>query len=170
MNALLMAVKVKSISNSMIRKASLPHFRVSADQGAECMRVSPFNKLHRTLYGYVRSGGKQQMYVIRHEDKRVQRKASFTPIAVNGFQEQSRVRFDHEESAPLPCREGHKIRSWWRQESCRFQMRPQRLKPTIFPKANSARVELVPFPALFPPLVSHFGNGGRLDFLLNKQS
>lgn len=89
------------------------------------------------------------MDMIWHEDKGVQRKAPLTPIVVNGFQEQSRVVFDNEESSSLPGREGHKIRSGRRDESYRFQKRPQRLKPNIFSKPNAARVELVPFPMFF---------------------
>jgi hypothetical protein len=153
-----MAIEVKSISNSMIQKAALPNFRVFADQRAECMRIGSLNELHGMLYGYILSGSEQQMHMIRHENKPMQRESSFAPVAVNGFQEQSRVRFDNEESAPLPCREGDEISSGRRKESGGFQEQPQRLKPKIFSKPNPARVELVPFPVVFP----------YTDFILGK--
>lgn len=108
------------------------------------------------------------MNMIRHEDKRVQRKAPLTPIVVNGFQEQSRMRFDNKQSASLPRREGHKIRSGRRDESYRFQERPQRLKPDLFFEPNSARVKLVPFPMLFFSLFS-FWETNRLTLLSTKK-
>lgn len=94
------------------------------------------------------------MNMIRHEDKRVQYEATFAPVMIKSLEEQSRVRFDNEESSSLPGREGHKIRSGGRDESYRFQEKPQRLKPNVLFQSNSARVELVPFPMLLSEPVS----------------
>lgn len=94
------------------------------------------------------------MNMIRHKDKRVQYEATFAPVMIKSLEEQSRMRFDHKQSASLPRREGHKIRSRRRDESYRFQEKPQRLKPNVLIQSKSARVELVPFPMLLSEYVS----------------
>jgi hypothetical protein len=168
MNIMQMPNKIIAVPDPVIGKSSLPYFRIAADDAAECMRIRALNQLHRTFYGYVTGGGEQEMNMIGHEDKRMQRIAALAPVVVNSFQEQSRVRFHNEEPAPLPCREGHKIGSGRRKESCRFQVKPQRLKPNILSKANSARVELVPFPVHFFSLFPVLEMTDRLDFLLKQ--
>jgi hypothetical protein len=158
MNIMQMPNKIIAVPDPVIGKSSLPYFRIAADDAAECMRIRALNQLHRTFYGYVTSRGEQEMNMIGHEDKRMQRIAPLAPLVVKSFQEQSRVGVSHKKSASLPCRERHEIGSGRRKESCGFQVKPQRLKPNILSKTNSARVELVPFPALF----------NHLNFILEK--
>ncbi len=163
MHILLVKIKVESIPNSVIGKSSLPYLRVSADQAPECMRISALDQLHGTFDGYFASGSEQEMNMIGHEDKGMQCKAPLAPILVNSFHEQSRVRFNDEESAPLPYRKGHKIGSWRRDESYRLQEKPQRLKPNTISKPNSARVNSCPSRSVFLRGVSISGRTDQTD-------
>lgn len=146
MHILLMAIEIVRIPDSVIRESSLPHLGAAADQATERMRVPTLNELDGVLDGHIGSGREQEMHMIWHKDKRVQLNSTLATVVVNSFQKQTRIRFNNEEPAPLPRREGHKVRSRRRDRSYRFQRRPQRLKPELLSKSNSARVELVPFP------------------------
>src|ERR1700674_1470277 len=76
----------------------------------------------------------------------MQLEISLAPIGIDRFQEETRIRFHDEKSAPLPGRESHEICSGRRHQTSGLHERTSAAGSRILAKTKSARVELVPFP------------------------
>ena len=103
MNVLAMAGEIFPVTNSMVRESTLPDFSPSANHRSESVRKPAFDELNRALNRHVRRRSKEKMNMLGHDDKSVQFKLAFAPIAVKGLQKEPRVRFDYKEPSPLPC-------------------------------------------------------------------
>jgi hypothetical protein len=96
-----MRVKIRRVTNTMIRESSLPHFAFSP-LCSQRVRVASFDELDRTLQGYAGSWRQQQVDVFGHDDEGVQFESSLPAIVVESLEKESYVRFDNEEPAALP--------------------------------------------------------------------
>lgn len=89
MDALTSHQKVLPITNSMIRKPTLPHRRLRSDT----MREPTLDQTHGPLKGDLLRR-QQQLNVIRHDDKSMQLVKAFSTIVLKRFQEQFAIRRD----------------------------------------------------------------------------
>jgi len=106
MDVIPMMSEVLGIANRMIRKAALPDFRLTSDQGADRMRISFLDQLDSALDGPIIRWRKQKMNVVRHEDEGVQTILAFATVAKESLEEQSCVVLDLKQPAAIPCRKG----------------------------------------------------------------
>ena len=79
-------IEVVGISNSMIRKPSLPDFQVRSKLFLCPVGESPFDELNRSFQG--NGGSDQNMEVIGHEDEFVE-KIGLASIGKEGLEEQA---------------------------------------------------------------------------------
>jgi len=101
-NVVSMVHKIPWIANPMIRKSALPYLRLPSSERTEGVRVSALDELDRTLDRDIVSGSEQEMGMIRHEDKGMQRIAAFATLVVKSFEEQSRIVLDNKQPTTLP--------------------------------------------------------------------
>jgi hypothetical protein len=120
MNVIAMTTKVLRVANAMIRESSLPNFFPS-ELHPKRVRVSALDELDCAFQRYIVRRSQQQMHMLWHQHKSVQKKFSPPPIAVQSFQEKPNVRLDHKNPPPLPCQERHKISSRRRHDPSRLQ-------------------------------------------------
>jgi hypothetical protein len=120
--------KIFSVTNSMIRKSSLPNFPASEFK-AECMRGSTLDQLNGSLQRDVVRRRQQQVYVFGHRHKSMQLEFSLPSIAVHCLQEEPHIRFHDEVPSALRSRERYEICSWWGHQTSRLHSTSQRLKP-----------------------------------------
>ena len=113
--------EIHFVADPVIGESSLPHFSPSANDSAEFMGISAFDQLNRPLDGHVQGGSQQEMYMLGHQDKRMQLISAFAAMPVERLQENADVRFDDEQPPALPRRERHEISSGRRDESSRLQ-------------------------------------------------
>jgi hypothetical protein len=109
------------------------------------------------------------MDMLWHNDESVQFEALPATISVKRLQEKTNVSFHNEQSATLKCTERHEISCRRRDESSRFQSKPQRLEAASLAKTKSTRVELVPFPVIFITKVLVLGRGLAAPYILPKR-
>ncbi len=81
MNIIAMSGKVLSIPNPVIGKSSLPNLPASK-LDTERMRISALNKLDRLFQGDIEAWRKQQMQMLRHEDKRMHLESTLPSVTV----------------------------------------------------------------------------------------
>jgi len=86
MNVILMMNEVADIPNPMISESALPHLGVSPDEGAKLVRKRSLDELNSALDGYVWSRGKQKMNMVGHDNKGVQRIASFATVMIESLE------------------------------------------------------------------------------------
>lgn len=149
MNIISMINEINFVANPVIGKSALPHLARSANDSAKFVGIRALDQLNRPLDRPVHGGSQQKVRVLGHQDKRMQFITALAAMPVKRLEEKARIGFHHEQPFALRCREGHKISSRRRDQSSRLQSKPQRLKAAIFPEIKSARVKLVPFPAIF---------------------
>src|ERR1700757_273452 len=111
--------EILRIANAMIRESLLPDC-LAAYFDPHRVRITALDQLHRPLQRDIRRGSQQQMHMVRHDHKSMQRESSLPPISVQSFQEKPGVRFHNEESSALEGRERYKISSGRRHQSRRF--------------------------------------------------
>jgi hypothetical protein len=117
MNVIPMIGEVVNITNPMIRKASLPDFRLAPDHATERMGISSLDQLDGALNGHVLRWGKQKMNVDQREDEAAQEILAFSTVVKKSFKKQSCVVLDLKQSSAIPCRKGYEIGFWRREES-----------------------------------------------------
>jgi hypothetical protein len=149
MNVISMMHEIHLVANSMIRESPLPNLALSANNFAQFVRIRALDQLNGALDSDVHRGSQQKMHMLRHHNKRMQVEAPLATMPIESSQKNPDVRFDHEQSATLPGREGDEISSRRGDESHRLQGKPQRLKAASDFELKLARVELVPFPKIF---------------------
>jgi hypothetical protein len=121
MNIILMMREIHFVANAVIGESSLPHFSLSANDPAEFVRICAFDQLNSPLDCHVQGGSQQEVYVLGHQDKRMQLIPAFAAMPVQRLQENPNIRFDGEQTPALPRREGHEISSGRRDKSSRLQ-------------------------------------------------
>ena len=104
MNVILMMGEVQFVADPVIGESSLPHFPLSANDSAEFVRICALDQLNSPLDGHVQGGSQQEMYMLGHQNKRMQLIPALAPIPVERLQENPDVRFDDERPPALPCR------------------------------------------------------------------
>ncbi len=149
MNVISMMREIKFVANPMIGKSALPNLALSSNDSAEFVRVRAFDQLNRPLDGYVDRGRQQEMYMLGHQNERMQFVPPVAAMTKKSSQENSDVRFDHEQSAAFPSHKSDEVSSRRRDKSRLLQSKPQRLKAASTFELKLARVELVPFPMIF---------------------
>jgi len=148
MNVISMMHKINVLPNPMIGESSLPDFGAASDEAAEFMRVRSLDQLNATFDGHVVRRS-QQMNMLWHDDKCVQFVAPFSAMTKKSSQKNSAVRVSHEQSAAFPRYKSDEVSFRRGDESSGPQSKPQRLKAASAFEIRLARVELVPFPAIF---------------------
>jgi hypothetical protein len=149
MNVISMMNKIHLVANPMIGESALPHLALSTDDSAEFMRICALNQLNGPLDGYVNRGSQQEMHMLRHQNKRMEFIPPLAAVTIKSLQEDSDVRFNHEQSATVRRNKGDEISSRRGDKPRRPQSKPQRLKAASVSELKLARVELVPFPVIF---------------------
>jgi hypothetical protein len=131
----------------MIRESLLPDF-ASADLLAHRVRVASFDALHRTFQRDMERGREQQVDMVRHENECMQLELSLSPIVIQRFQKQPRVRFHHKESSALEGGEGYEVRSGRRNQSSGFHQGCPSAAEAGRSKdqPNVVRLKVAPFP------------------------
>lgn len=81
---------------------------------------------------YVVGRSSQEMNVLRHDYKGVDLISPLTAILIQGFEEQTHIVLDDEESAALPRRECYEIGSGRGDESSRLQEQTSAAKAAVF--------------------------------------
>jgi len=82
--------KILRIANAMIRESLLPDFPV-ADLDPNGVRMTALDQLHRPFQRDIRRGSQQQMHMVRHQHKSMQRESFLPSISVQSFQEKPGV-------------------------------------------------------------------------------
>jgi hypothetical protein len=134
-NVVSMMHEINFVANPVIGEPALPHLALSADDSAELMRVCTFDQLNSPLNRYVQRRSQQEMNVLRHKDERVQFVPALTAMPIEGSQKKPNVRFDDEQPAAIPSREGYEIRSGRRDESSRLQGETSAAESRAYPES-----------------------------------
>jgi hypothetical protein len=121
MNIVSMMNEIHPVANSMIGESALPDLALSANDSAKLVRICAFDQLNGPLDGYVRCRREQQVNVLGHDDERVQSVAALAAMPIECLQEEPHVRFNDEQLAAIPRREGQEISSKRGEESSRLQ-------------------------------------------------
>jgi len=121
MNVISMMREINLVANPVIRESALPYLPFTPDDCAKFVRVSSFDQLDRPLDCHVQGRSQQEMNVVWHHDKHVQFIPALAAMPIERLQKHPNVRFDDEQPAAVPCREGHEITSRRRDESSRLQ-------------------------------------------------
>ena len=98
-NVMDVKIEVVAISNSMIRKPSLPDFQVRSKLFLCPVGESPFDVLDRLLQGD--GGSNEQVKVVGHENEFV-KQVGFASIGEESFEEESRPRLCPKDSTAFP--------------------------------------------------------------------
>jgi hypothetical protein len=131
-NVVPMVDELLIIANPMIGESSLPNFSLATDDRPEGMRVSAFDELNRMFQRYTRSGSQQKMYVLGHDDERVQFIPALATVSVKSLQEQADVRLYDERWSSLPRRERHEVGSRRGDQSSRLQKQTSAAESRVF--------------------------------------
>ena len=109
--------EILSIADPVISEPALPNFRFAPDKRSEFMRICPFDQLNGALDGHILGRCKQEMHMVWHENKSMERVAALAAIVKESSEEQPRISFNGKQIAVMPGRESQKISSGRRKES-----------------------------------------------------
>ena len=107
--------EILCIANSMVGEALLPHRNLGSL--SEPIRVASLDKLNRAFERMIRGGRNQQVKMIGHDDKFVQKKFSLLTVVKENVQQEPCLEFVPEDGVALPC-DG-------RDEKCSVRIHPR---------------------------------------------
>jgi hypothetical protein len=149
MNVVSMMSEIYGVADSVVGESSLPYFALTSNDLPNRMGESSFDQLDCALECDAEGRSEQEMYMFRHEDERVQLVAVLATVMIKDLKKQTSVGFDDKHSSGLPGRESNEISTRRGHQSCRFQGQTSAARSRLSIKVKSARVKLVPFPAVF---------------------